>query len=365
MLTKSLIHDPMPPFVFLPWAKPFIPVFTFHDVEPQWFESLLIFFKENNFRSLRGNEYYHILKSKKTYSKEKFMVLTFDDGRFSEWFFGYPLLKKYGFSSIHFVITSKVEAGDKRCYFDTASSKNNASAVINWTFHMNWEELQEGEQSGVFDVQSHSVHHEAVFSANDILDFQHPARPGTPLYPDFWSSDRKDPLWGAPIFKMSWRYAVNQEWVPSEELVDQCSHYVQENGGKDFFLKKNWRQLLQRQITDIKKRGAWQSIPNEDKQLRNELCESKAMIEWKLSKKCLHFSPPLHSYNESILKAAYEAGYRMVYNGGHPQKVAYGSDSFLISRTGGHWAPYLPGIGRKSIVSSAFRRLLGLNVKTG
>lgn len=69
------------------------------------------------------------------------VIITFDDGYISNYEVAYPLLKKYNYKAVIFVITSRM--GDYNVRFP----------------HFSWEEAREMEKSGLVEIESHSHTH--------------------------------------------------------------------------------------------------------------------------------------------------------------------------------------------------------------
>ena len=69
------------------------------------------------------------------------VIITFDDGYISNYEVAYPLLKKYNYKAVIFVITSRM--GDHNVKFP----------------HFSWEEAREMEKSGLVEIESHSHTH--------------------------------------------------------------------------------------------------------------------------------------------------------------------------------------------------------------
>ena len=78
------------------------------------------------------------------------VVITFDDGYYSNYEFAYPILKKYGMCGTIFVIT------DKMGNFDTAYR------------HFDWQTAREMEQSGMIEILSHTNSHSKLSQVSDI-----------------------------------------------------------------------------------------------------------------------------------------------------------------------------------------------------
>lgn len=78
------------------------------------------------------------------------VVVTFDDGYYSNYEFGYPILQKYNMCGTIFVIT------DKMGNFDTSYR------------HFDWNTAREMENSGIIEILSHTNSHSRLSQVSDI-----------------------------------------------------------------------------------------------------------------------------------------------------------------------------------------------------
>lgn len=78
------------------------------------------------------------------------VVITFDDGYYSNYEFGYPILQKYNMCGTIFVIT------DKMGNFDTSYR------------HFDWNTAREMENSGIIEILSHTNSHSRLSQVSDI-----------------------------------------------------------------------------------------------------------------------------------------------------------------------------------------------------
>lgn len=103
----------------------FVPVLTYHHHLPQElkersqfkngsvthtvesFEEQMAWLSENGYRSLTLDEFERYLAGRLDIRKEKRVLITFDDGYLSVKEYCYPVLKKYGFTAVVFVITGR------------------------------------------------------------------------------------------------------------------------------------------------------------------------------------------------------------------------------------------------------------------
>ena len=102
-----------------------IPVFAFHKLVPDeikkklypnnlWvmgvdiFKQMMKYLYDNGYRTISGNEFYEQYIGKVDYVK-KTVLITFDDGNYEDYYLAYPIIKKYNFKAISFVVGSKIK----------------------------------------------------------------------------------------------------------------------------------------------------------------------------------------------------------------------------------------------------------------
>jgi peptidoglycan/xylan/chitin deacetylase (PgdA/CDA1 family) len=143
------------------------PVGNFVNVTPQRFESHMDYLSRHGFTTLDTREFMDILNSQKK-PPEKPVVITFDDGWLDNWLFAFPVLKKYGFKAVIFVITGLVPEKGRRRRADEGAfaglpphdecrkmaEEGEAADVM-----ISWEEIGEMVNSGLVDIQSHTHTH--------------------------------------------------------------------------------------------------------------------------------------------------------------------------------------------------------------
>jgi peptidoglycan/xylan/chitin deacetylase (PgdA/CDA1 family) len=84
-----------------------VPVFMFHTVDLQTFQQQLEYLHINGYRTLTLKQFMAFLEGKYR-PQAPSVLLTFDDGDRSWYQVAYPLLKKYGFHAIGFVVPSYI-----------------------------------------------------------------------------------------------------------------------------------------------------------------------------------------------------------------------------------------------------------------
>jgi len=274
------------------------PIFIYHDLEPQEFESHLKFLKNNGYEAVACED-----KPWETDDKKK-VILSFDDGRRSVWTVAYPLLRKYGFRGTAFIspgiipdegITPTIENGN----IDTLVKHDFGNAEL-----FSWKEARVMHDSGIIDLQLHGFAHSRIFVSNKIIDFERPER---------WDRNRAVSAWqiqrdtqdiflnklkpGQPIYENDSRWGIRPRYFDNEELSELCVQFVQDNGGEvNFFQNKYWRQ----QLLDITNKYQSSTEPQEkfesptdtQENLLYLLSKAKDILESKIEKPIEHFALP-------------------------------------------------------------------------
>lgn len=116
--------------------KDFIPVFISHKVNKSEFEEKLFFLRENGYRTITCNELLSFIQGSYSLTGPT-VCLTFDDVHKSFYEVAFPLLKKYQFTAVAFIVPTFV-------------------GQLNW---ITWQGIEEMHRSGIVDFQSHTLEH--------------------------------------------------------------------------------------------------------------------------------------------------------------------------------------------------------------
>jgi len=149
-----------------------IPVVMYHHVSkadrelnvyPELFEDQLKELSQKGWKTLSGDEFLYFIEHEEEKPK-KCVLLTFDDGFADNYVFAYPLLKKFGMKAMMFVATDFI-ADDEVKRDDFVSLTHNDAWEMAYSDRRSevmctWQELEEMESSGVFDIQCHGTAHE-------------------------------------------------------------------------------------------------------------------------------------------------------------------------------------------------------------
>lgn len=96
------------------------------------------------------------------------VLITFDDGYLDNWVYAYPLLKKYQFNAVVFLVTSWVNDGPARNYLgqgplpETPSHRECEERIANGRSDdviLRWSEIKAMQADGTFEFHSHTHTH--------------------------------------------------------------------------------------------------------------------------------------------------------------------------------------------------------------
>ncbi len=336
-----------------------IPVFSFHDVDADQFESQLRYLKRNGYETLTADEYLERVDKTRNV---RVVMLTFDDGYASVWNVAYPLLKKYGMNGVAFVLpgeTKDAEAPRARIA-GSAGSDNDEPLCV-------WPEL--AAMSGVLDIQSHSLYHWIMFVSQKLACFY------TPKIRDRWLNidlpigrdngtdnlERDFPL-GTPFYDMDSRLSDKKRIFEPLNIREACAKHVAENGNEDFFNKNGWRKELTAVHDKAASNARFVEETDEERieSISRCLFESKNIIEEKLpGHKVDHFCFPFAIGGKTALKLAQKAGYRAVYWGvSAPDYTKEFTGVRHVTRIKSDYIYRLPGEGRRPLSKLLLAKLI-------
>ena len=344
-----------------------IPVFVFHSVLPDRFESQIGYLAANGYRTLDADGLLDIIIGRKP-AQENTVVLTFDDGRGSLWATAYPILRKYGMKAIAFIVPSRIrEIEDKGLNLDDVWERRTEPSVVlerdSKEPFLTWNEIREMHRSGMIDIQSHTTWHSSVYVSGRIVEFANPSfdisflkgslnpvvrRGGRDVVPG-----RVD--WGSPIYE--WGAAVGSErrYIEDEELTRILTDHVKENGGKTFFDGTGWRKSLRRLARDFERRngkkGRFQTLEERKADIYKDLLQSKKKIEEEIGKHVTHLCYPWYRGCEMAVQASREAGYTCNHWGLFARRTVnrVGGDPYHVARVIDDYIFLLPGKRRRSL----------------
>lgn len=263
----------------------------------------------------------------------KNLLLTFDDGYLDNWVHVFPMLKKFGMKATIFVTPQFV---DRRGLIRPQSSPGtvqdlNHNAARCCAGFLSWAEMRKMENSCLVDIQSHALTHTWYFKGPKIVDFWHPGaatEPGGPVwmlwnrFPEFKpfyltkakEYEKRIP-YGTPIYEYGKALVTRRYFPDEEELEADLVDCVYTGGEKMFFTRPNWREELLERVTKYRRgkskvAGTYESEDDYLLRVRNELAESKRILEERLEKTVDGICWPGGGVTEEVLAIARDAGYK-------------------------------------------------------
>jgi peptidoglycan/xylan/chitin deacetylase (PgdA/CDA1 family) len=346
-----------------------IPVFVFHSLEPRTFARRLQHLADNGYATLSAHQYLCAVSGARRVP-ERAVLLTFDDGRGSVWSVGEPLLRRHGMRAVVFLVPGRmrsrpgppaptwneVEAGDARA--QTVLGREREDGAL-----LSWEEVAALARTGRFEFQSHTLSHARVHVAPRLEGFATPAaRRGYAAFdlPLIHAEGRDHmgeevPL-GTPLLRSAPRTSELLRFYEDPALRRACLEAVQAEGER-FFTRPGWQRRLRRLVG--RRLGGRMETPAEREQaIRNELVESKRMIEARTGRDVIHLCYPWHTWGPTARRLARDVGYRTAFCGKVPgvPLTRAGDDTLAVARLGEDWLLTLPGAGRVSLASVLARK---------
>ncbi|MFQ5631800.1 MAG: polysaccharide deacetylase family protein, partial [bacterium] len=284
-----------PKFVFSPRPAEIeneLPVFVFHTIEPEAFEAQLRYLQKNAYRTLRVADFVKCLRREEPV-QPKSVLLTIDDARSSVWRFAFPLLKKYAMKATVFVIPGRTldASGCRPNLQDVWDGKSNLQKLAELdpddTSLCTWPEIYQMYDSGLVDIESHTLFHREVFVGPKIVDFIDAktlfAPYNSPASPYLQNDDigqdiRLDDYYGFPLFKSAPLMAGKPALKITDEMLALCkSTFTHKNGdaGWKEALRLEMQKYLATHETVFQKNGEVENALVEDLALAKEIIQKR------------------------------------------------------------------------------------------
>lgn len=152
-----------------------VPVLMYHHVSPSAgmitstpsnFESQMAWLSQHGYRSLTAAQFAGHLRGESV--PERSVMITFDDGYLDNWVYAHPVLLRYGYSALVFLVSSWIGDGPARAY-------NGAGTIPPTPSHneckehiaqgrcdlaiLRWSEIHAMRAAGTFEFHSHTHTH--------------------------------------------------------------------------------------------------------------------------------------------------------------------------------------------------------------
>ncbi len=313
------------------------PVFYYHSVAPvtyeNWvlkgltlrletFEAQMAYLQDRHFCTIFMDEWLTIRQGEKAASGKE-ICLTFDDGLLDNWVYAFPVAKKYGMRFTLFVAPECLDPREMvRPTLEDVWAGRCREDELDGRGYLTWNELKIMQESGVVDVQSHTMSHDKYIASSRIKNFYYGGSRG--VYPiwnanpglkPFYIADEqfeKRLPWGTPLFEESSavtvkKHAINPAFIEQVlaltkiyNLHDSTQLLVFEETARHLF---NEFQSAANLVTHVESEQDYQQ------RLVYEIVDSKQLIEEKLEKPVRFLCWP-HGDNTLATHAlAKEAGY--------------------------------------------------------
>jgi peptidoglycan/xylan/chitin deacetylase (PgdA/CDA1 family) len=348
-----------------------VPVFVFHSVRPETFGRQLRHLADNGYVTLSAEEYHQGLLGTKPFP-ERAVLLTFDDGRGSLWSVGAPLMRRYGFKGVVFLVPARMRSRGGSLpptLDDLEAGRAPAEAVLRREesdgAFLSWEEVEALARSGVFEFESHTLTHARIHVGPALAGFLRPEqRRGydamdVPLVAD-GSRDllaEEVPL-GTPLLSSAPRTSEALRFFEEPEVRTACVAAVAAGGGAAFFQNKGAEAHLRRLVGHRPIRGRFETPEERAAALRRELAMARTAIQDRTGRPVVHLCYPWHTAGPTARSLAHEVGYRTAFCGKVPGVVVSraGSDPLAIARIGEDYVERLPGRGRVPLTTILRRK---------
>jgi hypothetical protein len=328
---------------------PDIPILYFHSVAPHkypgwnrnfltlelhFFESFLRYLHEGNWKSVFLDEYFQIKKNRSKPPKHTF-CLTFDDGFLDNYIYVFPLLKKYDFKGTIFINPEFVDLKRSPAVatlWDVWENKVDLQSIYQWGY-LSWSEMKIMQNSGVIDIQSHTMTHTKYFVSDELIDFHHPG--ADCLYPVGNIFPERKPYYhlekdfqtllpfGTPFFKSESSIIANRVFINplfERKIVEILSDFNWEiphanqmaykKVFEEYVIWRKGNKIIEDQETQEEK----------ERRLFTEIAGSKKIIEQELKKKVEFLCWPHGDNDEKVHQMALEMGY-LATTTGSKQKI--------------------------------------------
>jgi hypothetical protein len=355
-----------------------VPVFFFHDVEPDRFEAQLRYLQSNGYATLDADQLEARLRRPDRSGRDRAVALTFDDATWTFWAHAFPLLRRYQARAILFVI-SGIVPDDPAVYpnlEDLWAGRCSAADIATRAKLQplcTWRELRALHASGLVDIQSHSLTHALVPVSARIDDFVHPgfaagfANSDLPLAAsDAPRRPARELRLGAPVFEAASRLCGRPRFLEAPELAQALIDRVAARGGASFFGRASWRRDLMAVLGawPEERRGRFETPDETRNAVSDELALSKELLESRLPGKAVrHFCYPWFDGCDLADQLAAEVGYRTIHGGIGISNRDGAKMPLPVQRISEEYLFRLPGEGRSGIGPVWTNRMRGFITK--
>ena len=313
-----------------------LPVFRFSRVTRPLLESSLVYLMENGYSTIGTAEMEAILTGERE-RKPKEVLLTFDHGWASLWTVTAPLLRRYGFKGVAYVIPGRVPEAEE-CRPVMGEKGHDPDVDRSEAPFASWCELKKLVEGDELEIQSNSFSHAKIFSHEKFLRL---------VLPETWIPTLSWPILsdpGEPLKFLSHTQVFHPLIPTRSRLSDGMRHDIDPS--------------MVRRIHDdpdaapyLFKQHFLQIETEEDREaaIRSELQNSRVELENRLGISVTHFAFPWGVSGRIAQEMIGECGYRTAFAERKCQlrAVHKGHPAFRLGRLPSAYIRALPGRRRK------------------
>jgi len=340
----------------LPLGRNEIPIFIYHDVEPESFAADLEFLRRNRYQTLSLQEF--IQRSGGQGVRSNAVLLTFDDARKSFHSVALAVLREFGARATLFAPT----------YWMNSADPTRAPAD---DLFMSWDELRDCTESGLVDVQSHAHRHALVCVLDRVVGFATPELLSRydiydwPMRHTSAGDQLGRPALGTPIYEAAPLLSASGRFLESEAAARACCESVERAGGAGFFSQPDWLKQLRR-VHDLalaEQPGRYLPAAQFQALVASEFEQSRDQFRHHLGYAPSSLAYPWMLGSRLSLDLAARFDIKSVFgvalDYGHARNAQLPVRVF--GRLKADWLPTLPGQGRSNLASVAARKLSGFS----
>ncbi len=340
-----------------------IPVLYYHHVEPadpitpEVFEAQMKYLLSKGYNSISLSLLYEFISGRGTVPRKSF-VLTFDDGFYCNYHYLLPILKKYNLKATVFVvsgvrrqISSPGYREDARGYPSRMGTNNNASGRF-----AAWNELKLMTESGLVQVEDHSLFHDSIYISDRIEGFN----TGVELDWPVWGDKRS----GTVRYKTG-SYLTHRNFTGDYKLNDYLTNIVKSSNLDPSdpktmdMLKKAYRNYRTRNPVKF----IYESEDGYRNRCREDIEKSKRLITEHTGANPAFFCFPWGQYNKTLLQILKKLGYNGAITtdkganvkGGDPYRIK----RFKVYRSNIRWFKRYFFLHRSRILVTLYKTLYG------
>lgn len=304
-----------------------LPVFVYHVVDAS-FEADLLYLHRGGYRTA-GAEQLAAYGRGELVPDGRTVALTFDDGDESLTRVAVPLLERYGFRAVAFVVTELVPA---------TTSRELAG----------WAELRAAVSRGALEVGSHSCYHHHVPVSAQVVGFVDSGTDArfTANIPVPRVRGDEIPALGTPIFRGRPRYTASAAFRPDAEGIERCRLFVRERGEEALRQSSGVGDL--RRL--VPRSGSRETPQAADAAVVADISASLDRVRAQCPNAAdRHLCFPWYARSRRAEMLAERAGATLLLGGYHPTRR--GVTAPVLQRLSRDFVRRLPGPDRQSLIS--------------